>query len=93
MARGAAGSGRIELRVAPADKAILAQAAALERTDLTGFILRNALPAARDVVARAERLELSARDSARVLDLLENPPPPTPRLAAAAKALARNERP
>ncbi len=34
-------SGRIELRLNPEDKAVLARAAALARTDLTGFILRS----------------------------------------------------
>ena len=34
---------------------------------------------------RAERIVLSKRDSARVLDLLENPPEPTPALRAAAR--------
>lgn len=41
------------------------------------------------VVARHERLRLSARDGARVLDLLEHPPKPTPALRAAAKRLRR----
>jgi uncharacterized protein (DUF1778 family) len=33
---------------------------------------------------RVQRLELSARDSRRVLELLENPPAPTPALRKAA---------
>jgi uncharacterized protein (DUF1778 family) len=37
------------------------------------------------VVARHERIVLSARDSARVLELLEHPPTPTPALRAAAR--------
>ncbi|KAF2990839.1 DUF1778 domain-containing protein [Methylocystis sp. MJC1] len=73
-------NGRVELRLKPEDKAVLARAAALERLDLTGFILRAALPRAQDVIAQAERLQRSERDSLRVLDLLENPPEPTARL-------------
>ena len=80
---------RLALRVRPADKARLLRAVALERTDLTDFILRNALKAADKVIANAERVELSARDTRRLLDLLENPPPANKRLRAAAKALAR----
>lgn len=79
---------RIELRTTREEKRLLAAAAAHERLDVTGFIMRNALPAARAVVDRAERIVLSGRDSARVLALLENPPPPTPALLAAARRRA-----
>ena len=79
-------NGRVELRLKPEDKAVLARAAALERLDLTSFILRAVLPRAQDVIAQSERLHLSERDSLRVLDLLENPPEPTARLLRAAKA-------
>ena len=43
------------------------------------------LPTAREVVERAERIVLSERDTERVLELLENPPEPTPALLAAAR--------
>lgn len=79
-------NGRVELRLRPEDKAVLARAAALERLDLTSFILGSALPRARDVISEAETLRLSERDSLRVLDLLENPPEPSQRLIRAAKA-------
>jgi uncharacterized protein (DUF1778 family) len=92
MARAVSETGRIELRIDPADKAVLARAAALEHTDVTGFILRNILPAAREVIERSERLVLSERDSVRVLELLENPPPPSPRLLRAARSLSENDR-
>jgi uncharacterized protein (DUF1778 family) len=77
--------GRIELRATKEEKQLLARAAAYERLDVTGFIMRNVLPAARDVVDRAERIVLSERDTVRVLELLENPPKPTPTLIAAAR--------
>ena len=77
---------RIELRAAPAEKALLLRAAALERLDVTSFVMRAALPQAENVIAAAETIELSERDSLRVLALLENPPPPSPRLVAAARA-------
>jgi uncharacterized protein (DUF1778 family) len=79
-------TGRIELRLLPEDKAVLTRAAALERLDLTSFILRAALPRAKATIAEAETLHLSERDSLRVLDLLENPPDPPERLVRAAKA-------
>jgi uncharacterized protein (DUF1778 family) len=76
---------RIELRAAPAEKALLTRAAALEALDVSKFVMRAALPQAENVVAAAETIELSQRDSLRVLELLENPPPPSPRLVAAAR--------
>lgn len=86
MPRAHSESGRVELRLSPEDKALLTRAAALERLDLTGYILRNILPLAEAVIAREEQLALSERDSLRVLDLLENPPAAPARLVRAAKA-------
>jgi uncharacterized protein (DUF1778 family) len=85
---GATREDRIELRTTKEEKRLLAAAAAYERLDVTSFIMRNVLPAARDVVDRAERIVLSERDSKRVLELLENPPKPTPALLAAARRRA-----
>ncbi len=79
-------SDRIELRATTEEKSLLAQAAAYERLDLTSFVLRAALPEARSIVNQAERISLSARDTIRVLDLLENPPKPTEKLIGAARA-------
>ncbi len=82
---------RIELRATKEEKELLAAAAAYERLDVTSFIMRNVLPAAREVVEHAERIVLSARDSARVLKLLENPPKPSPALLAAARRRAQRK--
>jgi len=84
----AAREDRIELRATKEEKRLLATAAAYERLDVTGFIMRNVLPTARDVVDRAERIVLSERDTMRVLELLENPPKPTPALMAAVRRRA-----
>jgi uncharacterized protein (DUF1778 family) len=81
----AAREDRIELRATKEEKRLLVTAAAYERLDVTSFIMRNVLPAAREVVGQAERIVLTERDSARVLELLENPPEPTPALMAAAR--------
>lgn len=85
MATRAMRDDRIELRASREEKQLLVAAAAHERLELTSFILRTVLPAAREVVDRAERVVLSERDSARVLALLENPPRPTRVLLAAAR--------
>lgn len=86
MPRRANEGNRIEIRIKPEEKALIARAAALEHVDLTGFILRKVLPEAHAVVERAERVSLSERDSLTVLDLLEHPPEPTAKLKRAVKA-------
>jgi len=73
-------------------KPLLATDAAYERLDVTGFIIRSVVPTAREVVNRAERIELSARDAARVLALLEKPPKPTPALLTAAQRRAARKK-
>jgi uncharacterized protein (DUF1778 family) len=80
---------RIELRATHEEKRLIAEAAAHEQLDVTRFIMRSVLPAAREVVKRSERIVLSERDSKRVLELLENPPKPTPALIAAARRRAK----
>ena len=80
---------RMSLRIAPEEKALLLRAVALQRTSLTDFVLKTAVEAARTVIEDAERVQLSERDSLRVLELLENPPGPNPRLRSAAAALPK----
>jgi len=65
------------------------RAAALEHTNLTSFILNTALEAAQSAIDRFERINLSERDSLRVLELLESPPAPNDKLKAAARALPK----
>ena len=80
---------RMSLRIRTEEKALLLRAVALDDTDLTDFVLRHALLAAKKVLEEADHLRLSGRDSLRVLELLENPPAPNARLRAAARALPR----
>lgn len=83
--RSAAKTHRIEIRATEEEKRLLLAAAGQERLDLTAFLLRAALPAARAVIERARRVELSDKDTVRVLELLDDPPEPTPALRAAAR--------
>jgi Uncharacterized protein conserved in bacteria len=78
---------RMSLRLSAHEKALILRAAVLQRTNLTDFVLRTAVEAAREIIDQAERVALSERDSLHVLDLLENPPPPNAKLMAAAMAL------
>jgi uncharacterized protein (DUF1778 family) len=80
---------RLALRVRADDKATLMRAVALARTDMTDFILRHALDAARKVIEQAQHLSLSERDSLRVLRALENPPAPNAKLRAAARRMPK----
>lgn len=80
---------RMSLRVHPEDKALLLRAVAYEHTDLTDFVLHHAVKAAKEVIAQAETIKLSERDSLRVLDALENPPAPNSKLLEAAKNLPK----
>lgn len=78
---------RMAQRIRPEDKRLIMRAAALRNTDLSKFVVDHALSAAKQVIEEAERIQLSERDTYRVLDLLENPPPPTPRLLQAVRDL------
>jgi uncharacterized protein (DUF1778 family) len=79
----------MSLRIRAEEKALILRAVALQHTDLTDFVVRHALLAADAVIKEADHLQLSERDSLRVLDLLENPPAPNAKLTAAARALPK----
>lgn len=83
------GNERMSFRIPSEEKALLLRAIAYARIDLTEFVVRNAVQAAKAVIAQAEQVSLSERDSLRVLDALENPPAPNAKLLAAARALPR----
>ena len=80
---------RVALRIRTADKALIMRAVALAQTDMTDFILRTALREAQQVIDEHERVQLSQRDSQRVLELLENPPAPNAKLLKAARNLQK----
>ncbi len=80
---------RMAQRVRPDQKRLIMRAAALSNKDLSQFVVENSIAAARTVIEREEHLQLSGRDSLRVLDALENPPIPNERMMAALRALPR----
>lgn len=79
---------RFPMQIPPSEKARLMRAAALERTSLKDFMLRNALIAAEAVIERSERLTLDEEQTRFMMDLLDNPPEPNARLLAAARAVS-----
>ena len=81
---------RMNLRIAAQQKATLMRAAALVHSDLTEFVTRAAMREAEAVIKDAERIEVSERDFLRILELLDNPPPPNEKLRAAIAGLPRD---
>ena len=80
---------RISLRIASKDKSLLMRAAALQHTNMTEFVIRTVVSAAREIIDQNERMELTERDSLHVLNLLEEPPAPNEKLMTAAFALPK----
>jgi uncharacterized protein (DUF1778 family) len=80
---------RMSLRIPAEEKAILLRAAALRNTDLTDFVRKHSLDAAKAVIQETEKLTLSERDSLRVLAAFENPRKPSAKLLAAARSLRK----
>ncbi|MDR2153670.1 MAG: DUF1778 domain-containing protein [Burkholderiaceae bacterium] len=80
-------SKRMSLRISPEAKSRIVRAAALRRADMTNFVTQAALREADAVIAEAQRLRLSERDYQKILDLIENPPPPNAKLQAALAAM------
>jgi uncharacterized protein (DUF1778 family) len=79
----------MSLRIRAEEKALLLRAVALSHTDLTDFVLRHALLAAKSVIEAEDQVQLSEPGSWRVLELLEDPPTPNAKLRAAARALPK----
>jgi len=79
---------RMSLRIRGREKALLMRAVTLQDTDLTGFVVGSAVRAAKEVIRKFEQMQLSERDSLKVLALLENPPLPNAKLVSAARAFA-----
>lgn len=75
---------RIDLRTTKEIKNILMSASKHVGVNLTDFIVQRALQDAREILAKRDRIHATAADVEFVLDLLDNPPEPTPALIKAA---------
>src|SRR6202790_3152082 len=74
---------RLGFRVDEPTKALIEQAAQLERRKLTDFCMTALTDAARRTIAEHETLVLSERDRAVFFEVLVNPPAPSKRLQRA----------
>lgn len=75
---------RLEARISKHEKIRLMQAAELEGSTLTDFIVRAAQEAAKKTLERMEVLKLTARDRETFVNALIMAPSPSPRLREAA---------
>ncbi|WP_422932163.1 DUF1778 domain-containing protein [Singulisphaera sp. PoT] len=80
---------RIEARIAPDALAVVKRAAELEGRSVSDFVVSAAQEAARKTIEEASVLRLTVEEQRRFVDLLINPPPPSPALERAKDAHAR----
>lgn len=78
-----AATDRLEVRLPPGQKGLLARAAQIEGVKLSQFVLTPALKRARKVIADAERITTTAQGYRGVMDALAKPAKPTKALIKA----------
>jgi uncharacterized protein (DUF1778 family) len=81
--------GRLQIRVGPADKALLERAAAASHLNVSAFVVQAAASRAEEVLAERSSIRLSAQASAAFTEALERPAEVNNRLA---KALRRKRK-
>lgn len=81
----AARSRRLELRVAPDEKAVIDRAAALTGNNTTDFVRSTMLAVAREAIRAHEVIELTAEGSRVFVEALIDPPEPNENLRALAR--------
>jgi len=79
-------SKRIEARVKPDTLVLVQRAAELQGRSVSEFVVAAAETAARRTLEEASTVRLSVEDQRRFVELLLNPPEPTPALARARAA-------
>jgi uncharacterized protein (DUF1778 family) len=80
---------RIEARISPEVLAIVKRAAELQGRSVSDFVVDAAREAAHRTIEETNIIRLSLEDQHRFVDLLINPPAPTPALERAAQAHAK----
>lgn len=76
---------RIDLRTSANTKRLIVKASALAGVSVSTFMLNSALERAQQMLAQHEALTLSAQDWDKFVSVIDNPPPPNPRLKTAMK--------
>jgi uncharacterized protein (DUF1778 family) len=76
---------RLELRLAPDEKAIIERAAALSGSNTTDFVRSTMLTAAREAVRMHEVIKLTEEGSRAFVEALIDPPEPNKHLRALAR--------
>ena len=75
--------GRLQIRVNPADKALLERAAAASHLNVSSFVVQAAALKAEEVLAERSSIRLSSDAAAAFSNALENPADVNDRLATA----------
>jgi uncharacterized protein (DUF1778 family) len=71
---------KVQLRLRPAQKALLVRAAELRQTSLSNFMLEHACAAAQEVLAEQVHIVMAPADWAAFCKALDAPPRPVPAL-------------
>lgn len=79
-------SSRVEARIAPDVLAVVRRAAELQGRSLSDFLVVAAQEVAHRTIEDAQIIRLSVEDQRRFVDLLLDPPAPSPALKRAAQA-------
>jgi uncharacterized protein (DUF1778 family) len=76
---------RLDLRIAPDEKELIARAAAVAGSNTTDFVRSSVLAAARETIRTHEVIKLTAEGSRVFVDALIDPPEPNEHLRALAR--------
>lgn len=80
---------RLEARIAPEALAVVKRAAELQGRSVSDFVVAAAEEAAQRTIEETHLIRLAMEDQRRFVDLLLNPPEPSPALVRAKEAHAR----
>jgi uncharacterized protein (DUF1778 family) len=83
MPRESSRNARIEARIAPDALAIVKRAAEIQGRSVSDFVVAAAHEAAQRIIEETHLIRLSVEEQRRFVDLLLNPPEPSPALLRA----------
>lgn len=88
MPREQSRTARIEARIAPDALAVVKRAAEIQGRSISEFVVAAAQEAAHRTIEETHLIRLSTEEQSRFVDLLLNPPEPSPALTRAKEAHA-----